>query len=210
MRWATVAVVVVVAATVALLIRPPIKDPALAHELISMQRDIDQFAVRFNGAGPVNIGDISDALKNKMRDANEVDRKNTDRLADILATHGWPTDKQVGSEAALAAMNVVGRAQDVDFKARAIALMDKAGVQPNPQYARLVDMVAVSKGQPQTYGTQWNCENGSLKLMTPLKDPQHLQQLRREAGLDAYDKFALQFCAEPNTDGGRIIIRRGP
>ena len=108
MRWATVAVVVVVAATMALLIRPPIKDPALAHELISMQRDIDQFSLRFNSAGPVNIGDLSEALKKKIRNADEVDKANADRLVEILATHGWPTEREVGKEAAFAAMNVVG------------------------------------------------------------------------------------------------------
>ncbi|MEY2418434.1 MAG: hypothetical protein QOG90_1114 [Actinomycetota bacterium] len=208
MRWATVAVVVVVAATMALLIRPPIKDPALAHELISMQRDIDQFSLRFNSAGPVNIGDLSEALKKKIRNADEVDKANADRLAEILATHGWPTEREVGKEAAFAAMNVVGRAQDVDFKVKAVALMDKAGVERNPQYARLVDMVAVIKGQPQTYGTQWNCENGTYKYMTPLKDPAHIRRLRQDVGLPPSDAFRNDFCAEPGANGAVQIRRR--
>jgi hypothetical protein len=209
MRWATVAVVVVVAAAMALLIRPPIKDPALAHELISMQREIDKYALQFTGSARPNLSDLSDALRNKQRDAALVDKAHADRLAQILDEQGWPTKNQVGGEAALAAMNVVGRAQDVGFKVRALGLMQKAGVKPDAQYARLVDMVAVIRGEPQTYGTQWNCENGAFKLVTPLKDPNRAQQLRREAGLPAFDKFAAAFCAEPG-DNRPVIIRQGP
>ena len=207
MRWATVAVVVVVAATLALLIRPPIQDPATAHDLIAMQRAIDKYSVRFIGGDQPSFSQISDALRNKQEDASKVDAANTERLRRILDAHGWPTDKEVGSEALRAAFNVVSRSQDVSFKVRAIGLMQQSGLKPTPEYARLVDMVAVAQGQPQTYGTMWTCsDDGHVKLLTPLKDPDNLASLRRAAGLPVYEGFADDFCAGPDR---RVIIRRG-
>jgi hypothetical protein len=202
-------VVVVVAATLALLIRPPIKDPATAHALIAMQRDIDKYAVRFIGSEQPTFTQISDALRNKQADAGKIDAANTERLRRILDAHGWPTDKEVGTEAVRAAFNVVSRSQDIALKVRAIALMQRSGLKPTPEYARLVDMVAIAQGQPQTYGTMWTCtDDGHVKLLEPLKDPNNVQSLRRAAGLPDYERFASDFCGAPNSDG-RVIIRRG-
>lgn len=207
------AVVVVVAATMALVIRPPIKEPGLAHRLIAMQRAIDKSGVQFSGARPT-FGELSEALRNKVRDAEAVDAANTKKLATIIATHGWPTKQEVGREGESAALNVVSRARDVDFQARALDLMSKAGVTRNVQYARLVDLVAVARQQPQTYGTQWTCSEdgeGRVQPTTPIADPQHLDQLRQSVGLPPYDKFA-EFCAGPpgssNTETTYIIQRR--
>jgi uncharacterized protein DUF6624 len=210
MRWATIAVVVVVAATFALVVRPPIKDPSTAHELIAMQRAIDKVVVRFFGPAQPSLGEISDALRNKQDDAAKVDDANSVRLARILDAHGWPTKKEVGGEAVQAALNVVSRSRDVDLKVRALDLMQKEGVPLTPEYARLVDMVAIAQGVPQTYGTMWTCsDDGHVKLITPLKDPNNVMSLRRKAGLPAAERFASDFCANPGQV--RLVKRRnGP
>jgi hypothetical protein len=209
MRWATVGVVVVVAAVLALIIRPPIKEPGVAHELIAMQRAIDETGVQFFGSGRPNIGDISDALQNKLDDADAVDAKNSVRLGRILDAHGWPTEKEVGEEAEQAALNVVGRSRDVALKERALDLMAKAGIKRNERTARLIDMVAVIKGEPQTYGTQWTCQNGYAVPLTPVADPDRALELRRQVGLPAFDKLATEFCRDgtPTSEGGYIIRR---
>jgi hypothetical protein len=203
MRWAIVAVVVVVAGTFALIIRPPIKEPALAHELIAMRREVDLPAVSFRPGQPINFGDLPSQIQNRAEEQATQDQRHQDRMTVLLDRYGWPTKKMVGTEAIEAALLVVERAPDPDFKARAISLMEQAGETHNQDYARIVDLIAVSRQQPQTYGTQWQCENGTYKYMTPLKDPAHLRELRRGVGLPPADKFANDFCS-----GDRYIIRR--
>jgi hypothetical protein len=189
-RVATVAVVVVVAALFALIVRPPIKEPAYSHELIAMQREVESFNVNFfgGGGGRVSFGELSEALEDQVRDAAVVDQKNQDRLAVLLDRYGWPTEKQVGREAVRAAITVVQRAPDVAFKERALGLIKAAGQDDTVDYARLVDQIAVAKGEPQTYGTSWTCVNGVARPATPVKDPERAIELRRQLGMDSYER----------------------
>ncbi|HUR78938.1 MAG TPA: DUF6624 domain-containing protein [Acidimicrobiales bacterium] len=194
-RVAIVAVVVVVAATLALLVRPPLKKPGLSHELIAMQREIDEVNVNFGSAGGrFSISDLPEALRDRLAEARDIDLENMNRLRPLLERYGWPSEKQVGREALHAAITVVQRAPEVAFKEFAIGLMKRARADDSADYARLVDIVAVTKGEPQTYGTQWTCEDGTAKPVTPVKDPARVQELRRQVGLDQYDKFAVDLC----------------
>jgi hypothetical protein len=212
MRWAIVAVVVVVAATLALVIRPPIKRPALAHDLIAMEREIDFRAVSVPTGQQFRLSDLPKSIQERFEDQSTQDQRHMDRMVVLLERYGWPTEKMVGREGVRAAILVVERAPDIAFKDRAVSLMQQVGADDNPEYAQLVDTVAVFKGEPQTYGTQWTCSADSgddamhVRLTTPLKDPDHLVALRRSVGLPPYDKFARAFCASPG-DGPRIIKR---
>jgi hypothetical protein len=194
-RVAIVAVVVVVAAFFALIVRPPIKEPGLSHELISMKREVESFEVNFfQSGGRVSFGAVSQVLQDQQRDAALVDQQNMDRLSVLLDQYGWPTKKQVGREGVQSALLVAQRAPDPAFKERVIALIEKAGDNDTPEYARLVDQVAVAKGEPQTYGTGWTCEDGRPRPATPVKDPERVLQRRESVGLGAYDRFSLEFC----------------
>ena len=211
MRWAIVAVVVVVAATFALIVRPPIKQPTLAHKLIAMQREVDFRAVSVAPGQQFSLSNLPDVLKNQFEDQVKQDRRHQDTLSGLLDSYGWPTKKMVGREGVNAALLVVDRAPDLAFKQRAIGLIQQAGEDDNEQYALLVDLVAVMQQLPQTYGTQWSCEpngDGSLRvhLTTPLKDPRHVVALRRKVGLGAKDRFAERACSGDY----RIIKRRVP
>jgi hypothetical protein len=211
MRWAIVAVVVVVAATVALIIRPPLTQPGLAHDLIGMRREIDFRAVTFpaDASQRFSISDLPRAMRERYEDQVTQDKRHQDQLGLLLDRFGWPTEKMVGREAISAAMLVVQRAPDLEFKDRALSLMQRVGADDNANYAILVDQIAAWRQQPQTYGTQWTCaEDGGVKLTTPLKDPEHLAELRRKVGLPTYDKFARAFCGVPADDNGVRIIRR--
>jgi hypothetical protein len=211
MRWAIVAVVVVVAATLALIIRPPIKRPSLAHDLIAMQREVNFQAVTFAGAprGRISIGDLPAAMRNRYEDQLTQDQRHQDHMDRLLDRYGWPTERMVGREGVNAALLIVERAPAIEFKGRALSLMQHAGADDNERYARLVDMVAVAKNEPQTYGTQWTCsDDNHVALMTPLKDPDRVVALRQRVGLPAYDKFARAVCAVPANDDGVRIIRR--
>jgi hypothetical protein len=198
-----VAVVVIVAMAFALAIRPPIKEPAFSHELIAMQREVDSFQVNFfREDGRVSFGAVSQAFEDQQRDAAVVDQQNQDRLNVLLDRYGWPTEKMVGSEAVHAALTVAQRAPDPAFKERALGYMKQAGQDNTPEYARLVDQVAVSKGELQTYGTVYLCRNGRLQLATPIKQTDNLTRLRKSVGLGDYERFRADFCFSDESVGG--------
>ena len=194
-RVGIVAVVVVVAATLALVLRPPIKEPAFSHELIALQREIDDLNVYFTGpGGRFSLSDIPDELRDRVEQQRDIDQENMDRLRPLLERFGWPTEKMVGREAVQAAHNVVGRAPSLEFKEYAVELMRRVGADDNFNYARLVDQIAVGKGEPQTYGTQWTCVNGEAQYLTPVKDPARAEELREQVGLDPFEQLNSEFC----------------
>lgn len=210
MRWAIVAVVVVVAGTAALVIRPPIKEPALAHELISMRREVDFPAVSFRPGRGVSLGDLPSDLRDRYDDQAKQDERHQDRMLVLLDRYGWPTEKMVGREAVDAALLLVNRAPDLAFKERALSSMREVGANNSPEFAILVDQVAIGRGEPQTYGTQWQCADGAIQYTTPLKDPTHLARLRHTVNLPPEDKFARDICSDPGSDTYIIQRRFGP
>jgi hypothetical protein len=201
-RVAIVAVVVVVAMAFALIIRPPIKEPGFSHELIAMQREVESFEVNFfERGGRVSFGAVSQAFQDQQRDAAAVDQQNMDRLDVLLDRYGWPTEKMVGAEAAHAALLVANRAPALAFKERVLGLLEQSGENHTPEYARLVDQVAVAKGEMQTYGTSYTCRDGQLQLATPIKQTENLTQLRKSVGLGMYDRIGRDFCFDSPGDG---------
>ncbi len=184
-----VAVVVVVAAILAVLLRPPIANPTLAHELIGMDRESQSAQVSFSGPpGQFRFGDLDAALQERLTDATAVYRRHTARLVEIMADHGWPREKAVGREGAHAAMNILRRSDgDARFFTNALSLIAQAGADDSPEYAQLVDRIAVTSDQPQTYGTQWTCRNGEVSPQTPIKDRANLNERRRRVGLPPYE-----------------------
>ncbi|MEY2468801.1 MAG: hypothetical protein QOF21_1499 [Actinomycetota bacterium] len=152
---------VVVAGFAAVLIHPPISNPALAHELIRLARDSST---------------------------------HTARVKEILAKHGWPDDRAVGSEGSHAAWLLVQRSyQDVDFQQRALALMQAAADHVSKMdLAYLTDRVAVASGQPQTYGIEISCTDGKPVLATPVKDEAAADRLRRAAHMDSLGQSLAQ------------------
>jgi hypothetical protein len=118
----------------------------------------------------------------------EGDAARTERLAEILDEHGWPTVDLVGEDGEDAAW-AIAQHSDLDpaFQRRALELLRAAVAagQASPgNLAYLEDRVAVGAGQPQTYGTQVGCGPAGPEPATPLADPAAVEQLRAAAGLD--------------------------
>jgi hypothetical protein len=51
---------------------------------------------------------------------------------------------------------------------------------------------AVRTGEPQTYGTQIGCVRGRAKLATPLTEPERVDELRAEVGLEPLDAYLAE------------------
>ncbi|HET6395120.1 MAG TPA: DUF6624 domain-containing protein [Blastococcus sp.] len=118
----------------------------------------------------------------------EGDAARTQRLAEILDEHGWPTYDLVGEDGEDAAW-AIAQHSDLDpaFQRRALELLRSAVAagQASPgNLAYLEDRVAVAAGQPQTYGTQVGCAPEGPQPATPLVDPAGVDGLRTAAGLE--------------------------
>lgn len=127
-------------------------------------------------------------LKNKPFD-KDVDRKNLERLKQIVyLSHSWPTISEVGEEASYAAWLIAQHANhDKHFQEECLELMNqvKSDVLPS-NIAYLVDRVAVNKGEPQTYGTQFRKNEDGNLVPYPIKNLDNLEKSRRKMGLESF------------------------
>jgi hypothetical protein len=131
------------------------------------------------------------------------DAERTQRLREIVDEHGWPTFDLVGRDGATAAWLIAQHSdQDVAFQEEALGLMQAAAdddqVDPT-ELAYLEDRVAVNNGEPQRYGTQVRCTPFGAQPATPLVDPEGVDDLRAEVGLDPLASYLAEFedgCAE--------------
>ncbi len=139
-------------------------DPSLRHELLAMREAGQAVRLRPHVAG-------------QHQDPGGVDARNAERLAEILAEQGWPSEDRAGRDGAQAAWLIAQHARhDPRFQRRCLELIrahPRPGVEPS-QLALLTDAIAVGEERPETYGTQ-----GSLRVL----DPERVDERRAAVGL---------------------------
>jgi len=127
-----------------------------------------------------------------------VDTENTRRLADLVATRGWPGHGMAGEDGAQAAWLLAQHAdrdpelQRTFLEALRGAVADGEASPGNLAY--LEDRVRVADGRPQLYGTQFTVTNGELGP-SPIEDSQRLDERRAEAGLDPFAVYEARMRA---------------
>jgi hypothetical protein len=155
-----------------------IQYPEIANELISMG-DEDQ-AMR------------SRAIENRgvieSDEDDKLDRRNTERLKEIVSTIGWPTISKVGKQAAEDAWILVQHADhDVEFQKECLGLMKQAGKgEVELEFlAKLEDRVRVNSGELQIYGTQFQDpeKNDGEYVTQPIEDLGTVEERRKLMGL---------------------------
>jgi hypothetical protein len=120
-------------------------------------------------------------------DGDGTDQERTERLAEILAEHGWPSYSLVGEEAEDAAWAIAQHSDlDPEFQQLALRYL-QAAVEANDaspgNLAYLTDRIAVGAGQPQEYGTQFGCGEDGPAPATPIRDEAGVDARRADAGL---------------------------
>jgi hypothetical protein len=124
-----------------------------------------------------------------------IDADNTAWMKDLVERNGWPTLAQVGAEGSGNAWLLVQHAdQDVDFQERCLALLEGAvarGEAEKKHLAYLHDRVAMHRGRPQRYGTQFMQRDGGLEPYE-LEDPARVDEWRAEAGLGTLAEYREQ------------------
>lgn len=102
-----------------------------------------------------------------------------------VAARGWPARSRVGAEAQGAAWYVVQHSPDSAWRAAMVPTLERlaeAGELPRGDVAALADRVAVHRGQPQRYGTQFDVVEGRL-VVAPVADLAGLDARRAAVGL---------------------------
>ncbi|NLP82453.1 hypothetical protein HF576_01175 [Microbacterium sp. CFH 90308] len=147
-------------------------DTALRDELLAMLAQ-DQ-ADRLSGDGGAG-------------GSGGTDQERTERLAEILAEHGWPSYSLVGEEAEDAAWAIAQHSDhDPEFQRLALrhlrAAVEAGDASPG-NLAYLTDRIAVGAGRPQEYGTQIGCGEDGPAPATPIRDEAGVDARRAEVGL---------------------------
>lgn len=172
---------------------PPVKEPALRTELLTIEM-VDQEAreafYRSLGEKGISLGDIQSItdpalLKVVIEQVGKLeatDKKNRDWLKEIVDKHGWPGKSLVGKDGAHAAWLVVQHAvADLDFMKRCLELMKVAPqgeVEPK-QVAHMTDRILVKEKKKQIYGTELS---GKFEA-EPIEDEANVDKRRVEVGL---------------------------
>lgn len=118
----------------------------------------------------------------------EEDADNTHWLKQLLRERGWPRRSLVGDAGAQAVWLLAQHADAdpavqeacLDLLAEAVASGEAAA----SDFAYLDDRVRVARGEPQRYGTQCEQNQTGQWQSLPLTEPDEVDHLRAEAGLD--------------------------
>lgn len=147
----------------------------LAETIIQMT-ELDQ-KVR-NGAS----GNFSEANYN----VRDTDAQHGVHIHQIIQEYGYPTQELIGAEG-LKAFWLLVQHQDFDLKLQEDCLAHCDFEPENKAY--LTDRVRVNNDQPQLYGTQFMRSEGKL-IPKPIEDEAHVDERRKEVGLDTLEEYA--------------------
>lgn len=156
-------------------------DEELRAELLAM-RAADQ-----------SVRKVAPALSQEaMGAALGADRARTTRLAEMVATHGWPGRSLVGEDGMYAAWILAQHSDhDPELQARFLELLENAverGEAPASVLAYLIDHVRVNGGRPQIYATQFG-GSGESYGPQPIANRDGLEERRVDAGLQPFAEY---------------------
>jgi hypothetical protein len=154
-------------------------NPELRSELLAM-RDRDQAA---RNACPT--GNTDEQVKCYVKVSEEVDTPHTQRLNEIVRTHGVPDAKLVGADGVEAYYLILQHSNDRTLKQKSLKGMEKAfkaKVLSASDYANFTDRLRVNLGKLQIYGANFDLKNGKM-VMSPTKDIKNLDKRRKAIGL---------------------------
>lgn len=114
-----------------------------------------------------------------------IDKKNTERLKEIIAQIGWPSVSKVGKESSSAAWLLVQHSDhDIEFQKVCLDFMkdEPKGEVDLHDIAYLKDRIRVNEKKSQIYGTQFNIVEGKF-VPKDIEDVENVDARRKEMGL---------------------------
>jgi len=139
-------------------------------------------------------GALSAGYHPAMRAVHEA---NADRLAAIIAAHGWPAPDRVGDDGSQAAWLVAQHAISRPALMRQVRDMTRGSPHISPaHWAMLDDRIAVFEGRAQTCGTQFDWDAGGVTNPLPIADPAGVDARRTAVGLPPLAETTARHRAE--------------
>lgn len=133
----------------------------------------------------------------KMRKSDkwnsEIDKRNTERMREIIKQYGWPGKSLVSEDGSDDAWLLVQHADhDIEFQKQALELLREAvkkGEAEKRNEAYLADRVKVNSNEPQIFGTQFYKDSEGKFGPQPIEDIQHLEERRKDFGLEPFYEY---------------------
>jgi hypothetical protein len=149
-------------------------DQKLKAELLAM-RKVDQ-DVRTRMFGSPN------SERKLIPELQKTDATLTERLKQMVASHGWPTIALVGMEASQAAALILIHSPDHDFQRRLLPELQRLVEEKKivgSDIAVLIDKSLVAEGMPQRFGTQFSWKDAGPMVMSRVEDAERLDERRK-------------------------------
>lgn len=124
----------------------------------------------------------------------KIDEDNTSWLERVIAERGWPGAGMVGRDGAAAAWLLAQHAdRRPDFQRRCLTLLASAVTagEGEPRHlAMLEDRLAVGRGSPQIFGSQFRADEEGTLAPAPIADLDDVDDRRSAVGLEPLEQYA--------------------
>lgn len=167
----------------------PVLAPELRVELITMRLEGENHREKLIERGIVNLS-LAEVYEQRR-----IFRSNADRLKEVIARYGWPSEGLIGPDGVMAAADILINADhDLRFQVEGLELLQQAwarGEGDGTQLAALTDWVRVAQGMPQVYGTQADFIEGQLQFH-PIEAASQVDARRASVGLIPLAEYRRQ------------------
>jgi len=153
-------------------------DTTLRDEVLAMEK-VDQDARR------KCTGTADEQTKCIVEIAEKIDTPHTQRLTQIVATHGFPSRSIVGERAQRAFMIMLQHVTDESLRAKLVEpiklAFERKEIGPM-EYANFIDRHLIRTGKRQLYGSGFDMKDGKM-VLSPTEDLSNLDARRKAIGL---------------------------
>ena len=150
----------------------------LRDELLAMEK-VDQDARR------KCTGTADEQTKCIVEIAEKIDTPHTQRLAQIVAQHGFPSRSIVGETGQRAFMVMLQHVTDEPLREKLVEpiklAFERKEIEPQ-DYANFIDRHLLRHGKKQLYGSNFEIGDGKM-VLSPTEDLPNLEARRKSIGL---------------------------
>ncbi len=140
-------------------------------------------------------------IKEKMK---QIDVATAKEITKIIDKHGWQGENEIGEEANEMLFLGLQHADDLIVQTKYLPILEKAVKNGNAQpwhLAFLTDRILMNQGKKQIYGTQVIIsKNPANSYVVPLKNPDNVDKLRKEIGLEPLKEYLMEHDMEWNLE----------
>ena len=132
--------------------------------------------------------DDSDLVKSASEKMKKIDLESVDIVAKIIDKYGWLGKDKIGKEANETLFLGIQHIDDLVVQSKYLPAIKDAVKKGNAEpwhLAFLTDRILMNQGKKQVYGTQKIItKNPETSYIIPLENPEKVDELRKEIGLD--------------------------